>query len=120
MQTITVGGGSVELRGTILAPLTWYNEFHDDGLFKALARVEQSPANMLDVLKVAWVMAHDAQVAAGGEAHGFDAWATAAVGEADFSAIREAVMAESSATWFRRAVEQIGAAEPAGGAEAAS
>lgn len=118
MQSITIGGRTVELSGTILAPLTWYNAFHDDGLFAALARVEQSPANMLDVLKLTWVMAHDAAVAANQEAPGFEAWVATVAGEADFSAIRQAVMDESAGTWFRQAVEQVRAAADADGAAA--
>lgn len=110
MRTVEIGGRKVELAGSIMAPLTWYNEFHDDGLFRALLAMEGARMPMLDVLRVAWVMAHDADVAAGREAMGFDRWVSSVAGEADFSALRGEVMAESEATWFRAAAEQARAA----------
>lgn len=107
MQTVNIGGKTVELSGSILAPLTYYNAFHADELFESLSRVEASAKNMLDVLHLTWVMAHDAAVASGKEAPGFEAWCKTVAGDADFSALRDAVMAESAATWFRSAIEQL-------------
>lgn len=106
MRTVEIGGRTVELSGSILAPLTWYNQFGDDGLFQALMRVE-TKMSLLDVLKLAWVMAHDADVAAGREAMGFDRWCQDVAGECDFSTLREQVVAESDATWFRAAAKRI-------------
>ena len=109
MRTVKIGGADVELRGSALAPLTWYSAFGDDGLYDAMVRIEKtSPARpafpMRDVLRLAWVLAHDADVAAGREPCGFEAW-VASHAQVDFSVLKEAAMGEARDAFFPSVVE---------------
>lgn len=104
MRTVQMGDESVELRGSALAPLTWYGAFGDDGLYDALARIEKTTPTkpsfpMRDVLRVAWVLAHDADVAAGRAALNFDAW-VAAHPAVDFVLLKEAALGEARDAFF--------------------
>lgn len=105
MTEVEVGGQTVELAGCARAPLTWYSEFKDDGLYDALLacgthRRGRAPSMpMRDILRCAWVMAHDADEAAGRQALGFKAW-VADHPSVDFTALREAVNREAMASFF--------------------
>ncbi len=105
MTEVELGGQTVELAGCARAPLTWYAEFKDDGLYDALLacgthRNGRNPSMpMRDILRCAWVMAHDADEAAGRQAAGFKAW-VAAHPSVDFTALREAVNREAMASFF--------------------
>lgn len=123
MRTVNIGGESVELRGSALAPLTWYDTFGDDGLYDALAGIEsrgnQPHMPMRDILRVAWVMAHDADMAAGRPAPGFEEW-VASHPDVDFVEVKSAVLAEAMASFFpglasqvARAVEQLNSSKGA-------
>lgn len=124
MRTVNIGGESVELRGSALAPLTWYDAFGDDGLYDALAGIESKSSSsphmpMRDILRVAWVMARDADMAAGRPVLGFEAW-VAAHQDVDFVELKSAVLAEAMGSFFpglaaqvARAVEQLNASKGA-------
>ena len=129
MRVVEIGGEAVELRGTALAPLTWYDAFHDDGLYDALVSVERSSVAgaphlpMRDVLRVAWVFASDADELAGRSRTPFRDW-VAAHPAADFAALRREVAGEAADAFFPSAVkaaekakgEGAGAASPSRGA----
>ena len=110
MRTVNIGGESVELRGSALAPLTWYDAFGDDGLYDALADIESQGARprmpMRDILRVAWVMARDADMAAGRPVLGFEAW-VAAHPDVDFVELKSAVLAEAMGSFFPGLAEQV-------------
>ena len=124
MTSVEVGGETVELHGSARAPLTWYEAFHDDGLYDALLAVGTYRASgrpsmpMRDILRCAWVLARDADEAAGREPLGFRAWVDAHP-QVDFTELRRAVNEEAMASFFpaaasaaRRQAEGATAAKP--------